>query len=119
MTIDVNAKSTTDLLNAFETAKAENQAASTAVSNAAGTLFSGWSGVASSAFSSSMGQWLDGLQRVQNALAGLQDNMAAFARSNERTEDDALADASTWIGGGTPMSLPTGSSAPNPPASWT
>jgi WXG100 family type VII secretion target len=120
MAIDVNAQATTDLLNAFMTAKSENQAAANAVSNSAGSLFSGWSGTAATSFSTAIGQWLDGLNRVQNALAGLQDNMAEFARSNQRTEDDALIDASTWLGAGGETSLPTGSGgAPPPAASWT
>jgi WXG100 family type VII secretion target len=111
MAIDVNAQSTTDLLNAFNTAQSENQSAATAVTNTTGSLFSGWSGTAATTFSTAINQWLDGLNRVQNALAGLQDNMAEFSRSNQRTEEDALTDASNWLG--------TTGPAPSPSASWT
>jgi len=97
--IDVNAATTTALLNAFETAKEDQQMASSAVNNAASALRSGWSGEAATAFVNSIGRWLDGLEVVRNAMITLQDNMAAFARSNTRTEDDVLADASTWMNG--------------------
>ncbi|MBB2940605.1 uncharacterized protein YukE [Actinoplanes lutulentus] len=109
MAIDVNAQTTTDLMNAFVTARSENQAAASAVSNATSSLFSGWSGNAAATFGNAISQWQEGLARVQNALGGLQDNMAEFSRSNERTEDDALTDASSWLN----------TSGPTPPASWT
>jgi len=107
MAIDVNAKSTTDLINAFEAAQAENKAASSAVANAASALAGGWSGAAAGAYMNSISQWLEGLGRVQNALVGLQDNMVAFTRNNQSTEDDALTDATSWA---TSASLPNQSS---------
>ncbi|RIV33193.1 WXG100 family type VII secretion target [Micromonospora radicis] len=118
MTIDVNSKTTTDLLNAFMTAQSENHSAATAVSNAAAMLSSGWSGAAATTFGNSISSWMDGLSKVQNALAGLQDNMAQFASSNQNTEDDVLIDAGNWLGSGNGPT-PPGTGNTTPTASWT
>jgi WXG100 family type VII secretion target len=110
--------STTYLINAFGKAADDQAAAQQKVSNAGGSLASGWSGVASDTYGGGLEEWQAGLTKVQQALSSISDSMVEFARETQTTEDDnalaaRLTPASPRIGGG--MSSQT----PSVPASWT
>ncbi|WP_033338565.1 WXG100 family type VII secretion target [Catenuloplanes japonicus] len=105
MAIDVNAETTTALINAFEAAAEDQRNAGSNMGDIQAVLAGGWQGAASTAFTNNVDEWLAGLAKVRNALVTIQDNMVEFSKANTRTEDDNLQDASTWIS--------------EAPASWT
>ncbi|MEV4346297.1 WXG100 family type VII secretion target [Actinoplanes sp. NPDC049596] len=89
----IDEASTRALLQAFQTAAEDQNAARNSGVTVQGTLSGAWQGNAADRFHQGMTEWLDGLNQVRNALAEIDGSMQSFARLTTTTEDDNMAQA--------------------------
>ncbi|XVU26728.1 WXG100 family type VII secretion target [Actinoplanes sp. CA-054009] len=89
--LDIDEATTVALINAFKQAADDQQAAHNSVSTTQASLVGGWSGVASGKFSDGLGEWMQGLLKIHNALNMIDESMVQFSKLTANTEDDAAA----------------------------
>ncbi|WP_436535633.1 WXG100 family type VII secretion target [Actinoplanes sp. HUAS TT8] len=87
----VDEATTVALISAFKKASDDQQTAHNSVSTTQASLVGGWKGTASGRFSDGLGEWMQGLGKVQNALNMLDESMVQFSKLTQSTEDDNLA----------------------------
>jgi WXG100 family type VII secretion target len=89
--LQVDEASTAALINAFRTAADDQQAAHNAVTASQTALVGGWAGAASMKFNQGLGEWMQGLTKVHQALQMIDSSMVQFSKLTASTEDDASA----------------------------
>ncbi|MEV4759509.1 WXG100 family type VII secretion target [Micromonospora sp. NPDC049559] len=87
----IDEPTTVALIQAFKQASDDQQSAHNAVSTTQAALLGGWTGVASGRFNDGLGEWMQGLLKVQRALNMIDESMVAFSKLTANTEDDAIA----------------------------
>jgi WXG100 family type VII secretion target len=87
----IDEASTVALINAFRTAADDQAAAHSAVTSTQAALAGSWKGAASGRFNDGLTEWINGLQKVKQALSMLDENMVSFSKLTTSTEDDAAA----------------------------
>ena len=94
----VDRASMQELLSAFVTATNDYERAHTIVQSSRDRLPSVWNGAAANAYDGALGQWQDGFNKVRQGLAKISDEMAAFAKETQTTEDDNVI-SGAWADG--------------------
>ncbi|MFC3499554.1 WXG100 family type VII secretion target [Micromonospora krabiensis] len=78
------------LVSAFNDADDQQREAYRAVAQLQADLAGQWHGVASNAFTVALDEWMQGLNRVTQALNSLRDNVVRFGQVTDNTETDNL-----------------------------
>jgi WXG100 family type VII secretion target len=97
--LSVDEHTLVQFVTAADQTLADCRAAQMSVTSAQEYLSRTWGGVASNQYNTSLGQWLDGLNRVTTALQSIQSNVSTYRQQTGTTENDAASDAH-WIPGG-------------------